>query len=480
MSNLITGTQLENTPLFADFRNVDPGLLVLAVSLLNLETAYSSARNNLQKDDDLFRTLGRVAPLSGKARKALDSITQQELQATKTTAEDMTGLQSRYADNVTVNEADNERFKALNAWAADRGIALEAATHNITETYIEYVQAEVEVEIEVEIDEEVDEEVDGEIDGDVNGDVNGESDQSESAEIDVPQNTDTTEAVAGQQEQALSEEITAPLAAGSGDQKSVEIEVAPLPLEFIKNASEGISQSVKDLPASERNDVSGSGKPSESEELKPRTRTITVTKTVTREVERTRERLVTDTAAINRNLAKLASYQSALTGGTADNAVLRQAISNSAEVAEIAAGLTGTGVSLPLATLRELKQGISQLQHWTESLVSTIEAHLDTARTVHTQIEKVSVQINDHQKDAEQVQQRHDAHVEQSDLLQKLEKLLETRKKQAPELAELLQTAIAESDEFLADIREQYLDGPHDGNTSSDRQSKRPRTPSYV
>ena len=468
MSNLITGTQLENTPLFADFRNVDPGLLVLAVSLLNLETAYSSARNNLQKDDDLFRTLGRVAPLSGKARKALDSITQQELQATKTTAEDMTGLQSRYADNVTVNEADNERFKALNAWAADRGIALEAATHNITETYIEYVQEEVEVEIEVEIDE------------DVNGDVNGESDQAESAEIDVPQNTDTTEAVAGQQEQALSEEITTPLAAGSGDQKSVEIEVAPLPLEFIKNASEGISQSVKDLSASERQDVSGSDKPSESEELKPRTRTITVTKTVTREVERTRERLVTDTAAINRNLAKLASYQSALTGGTADNAVLRQAISNSAEVAEIAAGLTGTGVSLPLATLRELKQGISQLQHWTESLVSTIEAHLDTARTVHTQIEKVSVQINDHQKDAEQVQQRHDAHVEQSDLLQKLEKLLETRKKQAPELAELLQTAIAESDEFLADIREQYLDGPHDGKTGSGRQSKRPRTPSYV
>ena len=109
-------------PLFTDIRDIDPGLLMLAVSLMNIDTVHNSARNSLFRDEHLIGTLGKVAPLGGKISAAKNRIIQQELQATNGELSTLSKLTSRYVDNATVNETDNQRFSEQKDWAASARI----------------------------------------------------------------------------------------------------------------------------------------------------------------------------------------------------------------------------------------------------------------------------------------------------------------------------------------------------------------------
>lgn len=148
-------------PLFTDIRDIDPGLLVLAVSLMNMDSVHSSARSSLRRDENLIQTLGKLAPLVGKVAAARDKIVQQELQATDKQLESLAEFDSRYVDNTTINETDNQRFQQQNQWAAARGIALEDATQVIQEVIQEQIQVEEEFQAEVEVPFEVPEEESG-------------------------------------------------------------------------------------------------------------------------------------------------------------------------------------------------------------------------------------------------------------------------------------------------------------------------------
>jgi hypothetical protein len=142
---------------FADIRDIDPRLLVIAVSMMHLDTTHNVARSRLTREDNLYQLHGKIAPLAGKIRAVQDRAIQAELQATQSQIGDVTQLNSRYVDNLTVSEADNERFQSLEQWAADRGISLEASTKAIKETIKETVEVEIEVEMEVEVEDTSDE-----------------------------------------------------------------------------------------------------------------------------------------------------------------------------------------------------------------------------------------------------------------------------------------------------------------------------------
>lgn len=132
MVDSISTTNVGQSP-FPTPQGVDPGILMMAVSLMHINAAHESARAKLGHLDEAFATLGRVAPLTGKIAQARDEVTKSELQATQGELAFTNAFQSRYVDNATVNEADNRRFRQQQAWAAERGIELEEVTKTIQE-----------------------------------------------------------------------------------------------------------------------------------------------------------------------------------------------------------------------------------------------------------------------------------------------------------------------------------------------------------
>lgn len=118
---------------------------MMAVSMMHMETVQETAQAKLGRMDDSISVAGKLAAISGKVTQARNEVVETELQATDQQLSLIGEFQSRYVDNATVNESDNDRFSAMESWAAARGIALESTTKTIEE--------EIQVEIEVEIEE---------------------------------------------------------------------------------------------------------------------------------------------------------------------------------------------------------------------------------------------------------------------------------------------------------------------------------------
>ena len=131
--------------IFATTKDVDPGILMMAVSIMHIDAAHETARAKMGKLDDTLATLGKVAQLAGKVTQARNDVIQSELQATDEQLSVTNEFQARYRDNATISETDNQRFQEQKAWAAERGIELENSTKIIEE------QIEVEVQKEVKV-----------------------------------------------------------------------------------------------------------------------------------------------------------------------------------------------------------------------------------------------------------------------------------------------------------------------------------------
>ena len=131
--------------IFANTKDIDPGILMMAVSMMHIDAAHETARAKLGKLDETFSTLGKVAPLAGKVSQAQDDVIGTELQSTDGQLAITNDFQARYRDNATISEADNQRFQEQQAWAAERGIELEDSTKIIEEEIEVEVQKEVKV-----------------------------------------------------------------------------------------------------------------------------------------------------------------------------------------------------------------------------------------------------------------------------------------------------------------------------------------------
>ena len=66
-------------PVFPTTKGVDPGILMMVVSMMHMDAAHESAKAKLGNLNDTFATLGKVAPLAGKVSQARDEVVQSEL-----------------------------------------------------------------------------------------------------------------------------------------------------------------------------------------------------------------------------------------------------------------------------------------------------------------------------------------------------------------------------------------------------------------
>ena len=129
---------------FATAQDIDPGILMMVVSMMHMDAAHESAKTKIGKLDDTFATLTKVAPLAGKVSQARDDVVESELQSSAGELAFTNEFQARYVDNATISEADNQRFQQQKDWAAQRGIQLENST--------KIMQEEIEVEVEVQVE----------------------------------------------------------------------------------------------------------------------------------------------------------------------------------------------------------------------------------------------------------------------------------------------------------------------------------------
>lgn len=402
-------------PLLTDVRDVDPGLLVLAVSLMNLDSAYSAARQQLQRDDNVFRTLGKIAPLAAKVADVRNRVIQSELQAADSRLAEMTPIEPREVDSATISEADNQRFAEQQAWAAARGIELENPAKIVTQTIREEIEVEVEVEVETE---ELDE---------------TETTTDESRQPDAEESIEPTDDAVPSDGEPIAEAMQEESDGGTVDQW----------YSFVKDKVEELDTS----------DVKGL---EEQLEKVPETVTKTVTKTIKKIVSTVIHTLETDLDVLQANKDKLARYHSRLQAGTADNATIRQAILDDPSLDSVSQTLAEIGQTIPFGSLQEVDAAIAQLRNWTDHLLVTVDSHLVTARTVHEQMEKLSVQITEHRNDAQRIDEEgHRQHLDQHDFSKKVQKFLETREERIPELLEVLRQAVEATEDYLKDIRDQ-------------------------
>ena len=444
-----------NHPLFTDIRNVDPGLLMLAVSMMNLDVAHTSARTQLKRDDNAVQLLGKVAPLAGKISDARNRAVESELQATGQQESSLTTLEARYVDNATVNEADNQRFKDQKTWAAERGITLEEGTKTINETVIEEVEVQVEIEVEVPIEEEkvVEEAVDEKSVGEET--VDEETQPGEKTEPGEEAVTgEETKDPPTESDQALpaadEPESNSDSPKSKKDESTVEGDQTP------PEATTGPPRSGEKTDVEPKTET-GSTTESEGGAKPVEKKTRTVKKTVTRieKREKTITRLVADLDAIDRNKAKLQNYRAELQAGTAFNDVLVNKFVSDPDIAAVGKTLEDLGQDISMGTLEEIRDAVRQLDSWTGNIVATIENQLVTARAVQNQMERISLQVTDQRRDIQRMNEtRVELEVREQDYTKLARQFLEAQEKRTPELVDAIEKAVEATNEFVDEVRE--------------------------
>lgn len=323
------------------FYDLDPGLLTMMVSLMNLDATYGTARVSLRKDENVFQTLTKIAPLAGKLAGARQQVIRQELQALDGQLETANELKSRYVDNTTVNETDNQRFEHQAEWAIQRGLPIRSPVRIITETIKTAV-------------------------------------------------TDLTESRLG---------------------NIVDLGKS------IGTAVKSISDSAKEF------------------------------------IEETVSRLVADSEILGNSVNALADYRNQLVEGEVDNSAVRQAIGNNPLIAQIQQSLAESGQSSSLNTLTELADGVRNLDGWKNHLVADIHRQLDVARTVHSRLEKSSIEWDAHKKDLNKADEnRHSQEFEEQQFEKRLRLMLRSENLRTMELQQALEQTIASTEEFLAEL----------------------------
>ncbi|MEM1304252.1 MAG: hypothetical protein AAGG46_05115, partial [Planctomycetota bacterium] len=366
---------------FPSTTDVDPGTLVQMLSMQQAEVLRNTLVNSVPKVADLAELFSRVSAVGAKLSAANKVVTDRELNAIDQTAGSLDRVPTHTRDGVEVTPADNERFKEIDGWAAERNLDLQPMTKVIPPpTKEEIAKAEQDARTSYLTENAATIEQDKQ--SARSKSLEASNSDIEAAEAEArAKSLESSQPAIEKAEQEARDAATRKAEAEGLDaddtQALIDREVAKAGSTAREEAAKEADAAAKAAGADARQESEAAAKAAEQKvQQDAEKRADAAGQAVADEMAKIQPKTVVDVDGVAANKQVVADYRNSVENGTADNPALRASIQATMAELGLDQDLKALGVAGPINTLSDLQTQAQSMLNWAVDIVNRLNEEL--------------------------------------------------------------------------------------------------------